>query len=72
MMIVSAKPGMMSGIEYANATCILDNVLIAATAPSMGNIIWGGAAVVAQIAAAKAQRGILKDTSRGCAPPSAM
>lgn len=49
MIFVSAKPGMMPGIEYANAACVLENMLIAATAMGIDNIIWGGgSAVVAQ------------------------
>ena len=49
MIIVSAKPGMMPGIEYANAACVLENMLIAATSMGVDNIIWGGgSAVVAQ------------------------
>lgn len=49
MIIVSTKPGMMPGIEYANAACVLENMLIAATSIGIDNIIWGGgSAVVAQ------------------------
>ena len=49
MIIVSSKPAMMPGIEYANAACVLENMLIAATGLGIDNIIWGGgAAVVAQ------------------------
>ena len=49
MIIVSAKPGMMPGIEYANAACVLENMLIAATDMGIDNIIHGGgSAVVAQ------------------------
>ena len=49
MIIVSAKPGMMPGIEYANAACVLENMAIAATSLGIENIIHGGAsAVVAQ------------------------
>lgn len=49
MIIVSSKPGMMPGIEYANAGCVLENMAIAATSLGIDNIIWGGAsAVVAQ------------------------
>ena len=45
---VSAKPGMMPGIEMANAACVLENMLIAATDLGIDNIIWGGGAVVIQ------------------------
>lgn len=48
MIIVSAKPGMIPGIEYANAACVLENMAIAATSMGIGNIIWGGAAAVAK------------------------
>ena len=49
MIFVSAKPGMMPGIEYANAACVLENMLIAATSMGIDNIVWfGGSAVVAQ------------------------
>ena len=59
MIIVSAKPGMMPGIEYANAACVLENMLIAATSLGIDNIMWGGgAAVVAQSASLKEQLGI--------------
>ena len=47
MIIVSAKPGMMPGMEYANAACVLENMLIAATGMGIDNIIWGGGAAVA-------------------------
>lgn len=44
MVIVSAKPAMMPGMEYANAACVLENMLIAATSMGIDNIIWGGGA----------------------------
>ena len=47
MIIVSAKPGMMPGIEMANAGTVLENMAIAATSLGIDNIIWGGAAAVA-------------------------
>ena len=46
MMIVSAKPAKMPGIEYANAACVLENMAIAATSLGIDNIIWGGAATI--------------------------
>ena len=59
MIIVSAKPGMMPGIEYANAACVLENMLIAATSMGIDNIIWGGgSAVVAQSEELMKQLGI--------------
>lgn len=48
MVIVSSKPAMVSGIEYANAACVLENMAIAATSLGVDNIIWGGASVVAK------------------------
>ena len=49
MIIVSAQPGRMPGMEYANAACVLENMLIAATSLGIDNIIHGGgSAVVAQ------------------------
>ena len=49
MIIVSSKPGRMPGMEYANAACVLENMLIAATGLGIDNIIHGGgSAVVAQ------------------------
>ena len=54
MIFVSSKPAMMSGLEYANAACVLENMAIAATSLGIDNIIWGGAAVaVAQSAELK-------------------
>ena len=47
MVIVSSKPAMMKGIEYANAACVLENMAIAAVSLGIDNVIWGGAAVVA-------------------------
>ena len=46
LIVVSGAPGMMPGIEYANAGCILENMILAATSIGIDNIIWGGAAVV--------------------------
>ena len=49
MIIVSAQPGRIPGMEYANAACVLENMLIAATSLGIDNIIHGGgSAVVAQ------------------------
>lgn len=48
MVIVSSKLGAMPGMEYANAACVLENMLIAASAMDVDNIIWGGAAAVAK------------------------
>lgn len=49
MIVVSAKPGHMLGIEMANAATVLENMALAATDMGIDNIIWGGAsAVIAQ------------------------
>lgn len=45
MIIVSSRPAMMLGIEYANAACVLENMILAATDKNIGNILWAGAAV---------------------------
>lgn len=56
LIIVSGKPGMSPGIEYANAGCMLENMLLAATDMGIDNIIWGAAAaVVAQSDSLKAR-----------------
>lgn len=46
MIVVSAKPGHMPGIEMANAASVLENMALAATDMGIDNIIWGGAAAV--------------------------
>ncbi len=46
MVVVSSKPTMIPGMEYANAACVLENMLIAATSLGVDNIIHGGAAMV--------------------------
>lgn len=47
MIMVSAQPAHMPGIEMANAGCVLENMAIAAADLGIDNIIWGGAAAVA-------------------------
>lgn len=47
MIMVSAQPAHMPGIEMANAGCVLENMAIAATDLGIDNIIWGGAAAAA-------------------------
>lgn len=44
LIIVSSVPAVMPGIEYANAGCVLENMVIAATDMNVDSIIWGGAA----------------------------
>ena len=47
MVMVSSKKPMLPGIEFANAACVLENMAIAATSLGIDNIIWGGAAAIA-------------------------
>ncbi len=47
MIIISSKPGMMPGIEMANAGTVLENMAIAATSLGIDNIVWGGAVAIA-------------------------
>lgn len=44
LIIVSSAPAVMPGIEYANAACVLENMVLAATDQNVDSIIWGGAA----------------------------
>lgn len=44
LIIVSSAPAIMPGIEYANAACVLENMVLAATDQKVDSIIWGGAA----------------------------
>lgn len=48
LIIVSSMPAMMPGIEYANAACVLENMVLAATDQKVDSIIWGGAAAISQ------------------------
>ena len=60
MIIVSSKPAMVPGIEYANVSTVLENMALAATDMGIGNIIWAGAAgAVAQSAGLSNKAGIL-------------
>lgn len=71
MIIVSAKPGMMPRIEYANAACVLENMAIVATSLDIDNIIYGGAsAVVAQNEELKNSLKFPKASISYSAPPS--
>ena len=48
MVLVSSKPALLPGIDYANAACVLENMVIAATSLGIDNILWAaGAAVIA-------------------------
>ncbi len=40
--IVSSVPAVMPGIKYANAACVLENMVLAATDQKIDNILWGG------------------------------
>lgn len=44
LIIVSSAPAMMPGIDYANAACVLENMVLAATDQGVDSLIWGGAA----------------------------
>lgn len=48
LILISSTPAMMPGIEYANAACVLENMVLAATDQKIDSIIWGGAAVAVQ------------------------
>lgn len=59
LVIVSSMPAALPGLEYANAACVLENMILAATALNIDNIIWGAAAAaVAQDESLKDQLGI--------------
>ena len=56
MIVVSAKPGHIPGIEMANAATVLENMTLAATDLGLASIIQGGAsAVLAQNAELRAK-----------------
>lgn len=42
MIVVSSKPPVFLGLEYANAACIIENMAIAATSLGIDNIVWAG------------------------------
>lgn len=44
--IVSSAPAILSGIEYANAACVLENMVLAATDQKVDSVLWGAAAAV--------------------------
>lgn len=48
LIIISSTPAMMAGIEYANAACVLENMVLAATDQEIDSIIWGGAAAAVE------------------------
>lgn len=47
LIIVSSLPAKMPGIEYANAACILENMVLAAADQNVDSLLWGGAAAAA-------------------------
>lgn len=46
MIVVSSKPVVFPGIEYANAACVIENMAIAATSLGIDNIVWAGPTAV--------------------------
>lgn len=42
MIVVSSKPAVFSGVEYANAACVIENMAIAATSLGIDNVVWAG------------------------------
>lgn len=48
LILISSSPAMMPGIEYANAACVLENMVLAATDQKIDSVIWGVAAVAVQ------------------------
>ena len=44
LVIVSSKPTMMPGMEYANAAAVIENMVLAATSMGIDNLFWAGAA----------------------------
>lgn len=46
MIVISSKPAAFSGVEYANAACVIENMAIAATSLGIDNIVWAGPTAV--------------------------
>lgn len=44
VIIVSSKPAVLPGLEYANAACVLENMVLAATDLGVDSLLWGAAA----------------------------
>lgn len=42
MIVLSSKPAVFPGVEYANAACVLENMAIAATSLGIDNVVWAG------------------------------
>ena len=46
MIVVSSKPAVFPGVEYANAACVIENMAIAATSLGIDNVVWAGPAAI--------------------------
>ena len=59
LVVVSSAPAMLNGIEYANAACVLENMVIAAADQNIDSVIWAGpTAVISQNDELRKQLGI--------------
>lgn len=59
IIVVSGAPGLAPGMDYTNAGCIVENMLIAATSMGIDNIVWAiPAFAIAQKADMMTQLGI--------------
>lgn len=48
IIFISSTSAIISGIEYANAACVPENMVLAATDQNIDSIIWGAPAVAVQ------------------------
>lgn len=46
LIMVSSTPARVPGIEYANAACVLENMILAATDQNVDSILWAAATAV--------------------------
>lgn len=46
LIIVSSTPATMPGIEFANAACVLENMVLAGIDQKVDSIIWGGPTII--------------------------
>ena len=46
LVVVSSAPAMLNGIEYANAACVLENMVIAAADQNIDSVLLGGPTIV--------------------------
>ena len=59
LVVVSSVPAILAGIEYANAACVLENMVIAAADQNIDSVLWGGpTTVIAQNDELRKQLGI--------------